>query len=85
MATMIRKQIYIESAQERRLKQLAAATGLTEAEIIRRALDQQLLSLRISQPNLSAWEQELAFIDSLIEQGPLPGRRSWRRDDLYDR
>ncbi|MCS7059359.1 MAG: ribbon-helix-helix domain-containing protein [Meiothermus sp.] len=36
---MIRKQIYIAPEQEAKLKRLARATGRTEAEIIRQALD----------------------------------------------
>jgi predicted transcriptional regulator len=41
MAThMIRKQVYLARAQERKLKTLAAARGCTEAAVIRDALDQ---------------------------------------------
>lgn len=36
---MIRKQIYIAPEQEAKLKRLARATGRSEAEIIREALD----------------------------------------------
>ncbi len=36
---MIRKQIYLAPEQEAKLKRLARATGRTEAEIIREALD----------------------------------------------
>ncbi|MBI3942648.1 MAG: ribbon-helix-helix domain-containing protein, partial [Chloroflexi bacterium] len=79
------KQIYIEPEQEERLKRLAAETGITEAEIIRDAIDQHLLMRRSPRRNLSAWEAELAFIRQLIQAGPVPGGRTWRREDLYDR
>lgn len=41
MALKMRKQIYIEPEQENLLKQLAQQAGLSEAELIRRALEQQ--------------------------------------------
>ena len=42
MAQMIRKQIYIQKGQEERLKKAAEARGVSEAEIIRRALENEL-------------------------------------------
>lgn len=36
---LIRKQTYITPAQDRAVKQLAQQQGITEAEILRRALD----------------------------------------------
>lgn len=39
MANKIRKQIYLDVRQEERLKRIAAATGESEAAIIRRAID----------------------------------------------
>ncbi|MFQ5614367.1 MAG: CopG family transcriptional regulator [Anaerolineae bacterium] len=85
MATKIRKQIYIEPDQEARLKQLAGALGLTEAEIIRQAIDRQTRQFRPARRNLKAWEAERAFIMQLIQQGPVPERRTWRREDLHER
>ena len=42
MVTKIRKQIYIEPAQEILLKQITTQTGISEAELIRRAIDQHI-------------------------------------------
>ena len=39
---MIRKQLYLDEAQERALKQRAKELGVSEAEIVRQALDQAL-------------------------------------------
>ncbi len=39
MVSKIRKQIYIEAEQDNLLKESARRTGLSEAEIIRRAID----------------------------------------------
>lgn len=85
MGTKIRKQIYIEPDQETRLKQLASLTNLSEAEIIRQAIDQRTQSLGIKRRNLAAWEAERAFIRQLIDEGSVAGERTWQRDDLYDR
>ena len=39
MAAMIRKQLYIEDKQERKLKALSRRWGCTEAEVVRKAID----------------------------------------------
>ncbi|RMD66035.1 hypothetical protein D6833_02000 [Candidatus Parcubacteria bacterium] len=85
MATKVRKQVYIEPRQEAILKQLGKEQGLTEAEIIRRAIDQFTRALHFPWRDLAAWEKERAFILRLIEEGPVPGKRTWRREDLYER
>lgn len=41
---LVRKQTYITTAQDRAVKRLAQQQGTTEAEILRRALDQYLAS-----------------------------------------
>ena len=46
MATKIRKQIYIEPAQETFLKQVTTQTGVSEAELIRQAIDQHIKLMR---------------------------------------
>lgn len=86
MTTKVRKQIYLDHAQEVQLKRLALATGLSEAELIRRTLDLHLGLLPPPQPrDLSAWEEEKRFIKEWIAQGPVDGGRTWKREDLYDR
>src|ERR1041384_5191957 len=37
---MVRKQLYIEPAQDRKIKRIAAQRHCTEAEVIRRAVDE---------------------------------------------
>lgn len=41
----VRKQVYLEQWQEERLAELSAKCGVSEAEIIRNALDAYLLAL----------------------------------------
>jgi len=62
MATKIRKQIYIDAEQEAILKQIAADTGMSEAEIIRKAVSRYSLAMPPSRRNLKAWRRrKLSF------------------------
>ena len=85
MAVKIRKQIYIEPAQEALLKQLTRKTGLSEAEFIRQAIEHLTRLFQEPKPNLQAWADEKAFILELMQLGPVPGGRTWQREDLYGR
>jgi len=85
MATKVRKQIYIESDQEIALKRLARQTGLSEAEIIRQAIDRHMRQLGRRRRDPQAWEQEKEFIQRLIQQGAVTGERLWQREDLDER
>jgi len=85
MTKMVRKQVYIEPRQEALLKRLARETGAKEAEIIRQAIDRQAQTFLLPRRDLRAWQEERDFINRLIQQGPLPGGRRWRREDLYER
>lgn len=85
MERMVRKQIYIKSRQEQKLKRMVMESGLSEAELIRQAIDAQAQSAfpRLLDP--SAWLKERQFIASWIAQGPVNGKRTWQREDLYER
>lgn len=79
----VRKQIYIEARQEQLLKQLVKETGATEAQLIRQAIDRHTGSF-LPQRDMRAWEEERAFINRLMQKGPVPGRRTWKREDLHE-
>jgi hypothetical protein len=81
---MIRKQIYIESRQDNSLKKHARDLGVTEAEVIRRAIDRQMTSVRLGIRDLKAWEREKNFITKRMAKGRAPGRRQWKREDAYE-
>jgi hypothetical protein len=86
MTQMVRKQIYIEKRQKARLKQAAKTSGLSEAEIVRQAIDQHLTAGGKGLPHDPAvWEMAVALVQSLQAQGPLrqQGPR-WTRDELYE-
>jgi len=85
MARMVRKQIYIPKRQQRLLKQLARSRGLSEAEIIRQAIDAHVSGGSTSgQPDSEAWEKAYRFMLSLKSRGPLKASRDWKREDLYE-
>lgn len=86
MSDLVRKQLYITRAQENLLKKKAAEMGVTEAELVREALDNQAYQICYPRRSSEKWREEVQFIRSRIaETKDLFDQRSWKRDDLYDR
>jgi hypothetical protein len=85
MSLMIRKQIYIEPHQESLLKRLAQRRGISEAELIREAIDRQISGgvAHALPPDPLAWIEALEFMRGLQSQGAEQGR-TWKREDLYE-
>lgn len=87
MSKMVRKQIYIQKNQEERLKKMAEARGISEAEIIRRALENEMRLTSVFRPayDQEAWNRIVAFWEELDKRGPVePHPRDWMREDLYE-
>jgi hypothetical protein len=86
MPQKIRKQVYIEPKQEILLKRLARARGVTEAEVIRNAIEREASSISLKENtfDLKAWDDLRVFILSLIDKGPVSGGRKWNREDIYE-
>lgn len=84
MAQMIRKQMYIEPMQDTVLKKRSRMLGITEAEVIRRAIDAQIVFMHPRVRNLEVWEREKAFIAERMASGPASGSRKFRREDAYE-
>lgn len=87
MAPMIRKQIYIEQRHDRILKRRAKERGVTEAEIIREALERTDTGRDGRRQSLdpAAASKALAFMRSLSRrQSQAPAGRGWTRDSLYE-
>ena len=89
---MIRKQVYIEPRQDRMLKQRASQRGVTEAEIIREALDRADVGStgRNQNGDADAARLAIAFMRSLAHGSGAPKRasekglgavRGWLPDD----
>ncbi len=85
MSTKIRKQIYIQPRQEHLLKAIAQQTGVSEAEIIRQAIDLHLSEITVPQTDISLWETEIEFIEHIKTRPIQAGGRDWKREDLYER
>lgn len=84
MTRMVRKQIYIEPRQEEILKRRAKEMRITEAELVRRAIDQINRSYASLPPNLQAWEEEKEFIRKHRSMDVPQTGRNWTRDELYE-
>ena len=87
MTQMVRKQIYIQENQEAQLKKIAEARGVSEAEIIRQALENELryVGNYRSAYDSTSWQKVLDFWADLDKRSPVPQRpRDWTRDDLYE-
>ena len=85
MTQMLRKQIYIPKRQQVQLKRLAKARGVSEAEVIRQAIEREVL-LTASRPTAgdrSALEEFLRFGSSRRATKNTTGR-TWSRDELYE-
>ena len=82
MARMVRKRVYLEAGQNPRLKRRAAESGVTQAELIRRALE-LLGRAPVLPPDPRAWAGARAVIvRRLAQEAPQTGR-AWARDERY--
>lgn len=82
---LIRKQIYIKPHHDALLKKKACELGITEAELIRRAIEAHLAAGSLIRKDISAWEREKEFILSRVKKGAQEKGRQWRREELYER
>ena len=85
MAThLVRKQFYIQKRQDVLLNRLSKARGISEAEIIRQAIEREFRGEPQHQPvNLSALEHfiQLALEKRTQAAGQEPYR--WDREEIY--
>ncbi len=86
MTQMIRKQIYIQRRQQLLLKRLARRRGVSEAEIIRQAIDQQAQSAasRCLPPDPQALEAVIQFAIERRRASAGAKPYQWKREDAYD-
>jgi hypothetical protein len=86
MSEMVRKQIYIQKRQEALLKRLSKTRGVSEAEIIRQAIEREAggTAHRPPHPDPNAWKEILEFLEKRRALGltELPYR--WRREDAHE-
>lgn len=87
---MVRKQLYIDESHEAALKERAARTGLSEAEIVRQALDAHLTegpragTRRDRTRAVAAMDAHAeAVVAAITADTPTAADRQWSRADLY--
>jgi hypothetical protein len=85
MSQMVRKQIYIYKRQEAQLKKISEAQGISEAEIIRSALDREVNNYIVPYHyDENAWAKILEFIEQNAKIGVTGEPYKFRRQDAYD-
>jgi len=86
MSEMVRKQIYIYRRQDQLLKRLARQRGVSEAEIIRQAINREAeQTVPVFQyRDRSAWETTLKFIEERKKIGIAGEPLDWNRQEIYD-
>lgn len=84
MMYMVRKQLYITEQQNRLLKRRARALGLSEAELVRRTLDQALREQEgsVSPVRREALSALLGDIHRIAQHHRLP--EGFSRQTLYE-
>jgi hypothetical protein len=80
---MIRKQIYIHRRQQRLLDQLARARGVSQGEIIRRAIEREAAgdAPHPTPPDRAAWDELLATVAARKVLGSAGTAYQWDRED----
>jgi hypothetical protein len=84
MATMVRKQIYIEARQDRLLKERASQYHVTEAELIRRAID-GTIQAGAQAVDPGAWTDIERYIADRKRRVKARKTPRWSRESLHDR
>ena len=84
MTEMIRKQVYIEPRHDRLLKERARRYRVTEADLIRQAIDRGLERTPTRAPDPEAWKQVERFIRRRRTGRLRQQKRAWTRNQLYD-
>ena len=82
---MVRKQIYIQKRQAALLKRLSQARGLSEAEIIRQAIEHEIAGVP-AQPvlgDLSAMDDFTRLALSKRTPGTKAEPYRWNREEIY--
>jgi len=87
MQRMIRKQIYIGKDQDGMLKRAARSSGVSQAELIRRGIGKGIADIaELPVGDDIAWRKAMSLMKELARKNVIAGKkRTWKREDLYDR
>lgn len=84
MGRMIRKQLYIDASQEALLKARAAAQGVSEADLVRQALDALLGGTGRPAVAEARWSRLMTMAEERRATTP-SSARTWNREELHER
>jgi hypothetical protein len=85
IAEMVRKQIYIQERHERLLKRISKARGVSEAELIRQAIERETVGEKpVLAPDQESWDKILRFAKSRKTTRPSVRPYRWNRLDAYE-
>ena len=86
MAQMIRKQIYLERTQQQLLARLARARGVSEAEVIRQAIEHEAIGGHVQSvvSDATALDEIVQFALGRRETGVTGESLRWNREDAYE-
>ena len=88
MSDMVRKQFYIHRRHQALLRRLSQARGVSEAEIVRQAIERETAgsSLMPTLPDRAAWEEIVRFLEArkaLTSSSESSEPYQWNREDAY--
>jgi hypothetical protein len=85
MSDMVRKQFYIHKRQHILLRRLSRARGVSEAEIVRQAIEREATgeAPQSPLPDRAAWDEILGFIEARQALGADGEPYQWNRQDAY--
>jgi hypothetical protein len=86
MSEMVRKQFYIHERQQEQLKRLSQARRVSEAEIIRQAIEREAAAVASgpAPPDRAVWEQIKRFVEMRKALGPGCEPYQWNRQHAYE-
>ncbi len=86
MGRMIRKQIVIAPEQDRLLADLAGRLGVSQSEVVRRAIAAFAREARSEEERDRAFEELMQMFDNAPNLGLTDenGKRTWTRESLYE-
>jgi hypothetical protein len=85
MSEMVRKQFYIHEHQQRLLKRMSQARRISEAEIVRQAIEREAAATpSLPKPDRAAWEQIVCFVETRQALGSGNEPYQWSRQHAYE-
>lgn len=82
---MVRKQFYIQKRQDALLKRLSQVRGVSEAEVIRQAIERETSGIP-KQPltgDRTAWQELVSFLEARQVASGEGKPYRWNREEIY--